>query len=75
MNTILGYWLSESQKRYPTLPKFACSILAIPTSSVPSECIFSRSGRVLSDYRKSLNSDTVKALMLLGDWLRSENKY
>ena len=31
---------------------------------------FIRSGRVIDEYRSSLNPSTVEALMLYGDWLR-----
>lgn len=61
--TILQWWKNTAY-RYPTLCRFAASILAIPATSVPSECTFSRSGRILSKYRGSLLPATVKGLYL-----------
>jgi hypothetical protein len=68
--TILTWWKSNAITRYPQLSKFARSILAVPATSVPSECTFSTSGRVISEYRINLNTDTVQAVMLYGDWLK-----
>jgi hypothetical protein len=73
--TILTWWKSNAVTRYPRLSRFARSILAIPATSVPSECTFSTSGRVISDYRSSLNAETVQALMLYGDWLKKRPVY
>ena len=69
-STILTWWKSNALTRYPQLSKFARSILAVPATSVPSECTFSTSGRVISEYRSRLNNDTVQAMMLYGDWLK-----
>ncbi|GKV09316.1 hypothetical protein SLEP1_g20834 [Rubroshorea leprosula] len=46
-------------------------ILAIPISTVASECAFSTSGRVLSNFRSYLSPKTVEALLCTQDWLRS----
>jgi hypothetical protein len=73
--TILTWWKSNAVTRYPQLSKFARSILAVPATSVPSECTFSTSGRVISEYRCSLNTDTVQAMMLYGDWLKKRPMY
>ena len=73
--TILTWWKSNAVTRYPRLSRFARSILAIPATSVPSECTFSTSGRVISDYRSSPNAETVQALMLYGDWLKKRPVY
>ena len=62
-STILTWWKSNALTRYPQLSKFARSILAVPATSVPSECTCT-SGRVISEYRSRLNNDTVQAMML-----------
>ena len=53
----------------------AKDFLAIPASSVPSESAMSTAGRVISDYRSSLNTDTVKMLVTGKSWLQSKVKY
>nr|GMC60476.1 zinc finger BED domain-containing protein RICESLEEPER 2-like [Ipomoea batatas] len=67
---ILTWWKKESMK-FPILSEMAHDILAIPVSSVASECAFSTSGRILDQYRSSLTPYMVKALILTQDWLRS----
>ena len=71
-STIRTWWKSYALTRYPQLSKFARSILAVPATSVPSECTFSSSGRVISEYRSRLHTDTVQAMMLYGDWLKKD---
>jgi len=69
---ILQYWKMQSAT-YPALARMASDILAVPASTVPSESAFSTGGRVVSDYRSRLKSETVEALICLQDWLRSED--
>ncbi|KAM3233531.1 hypothetical protein P3L10_018890 [Capsicum annuum] len=52
----------------------ARDILAIPISSIASECAFSNGGRVLDSFRSSLTSKLVEALVCLQDWLQSESQ-
>lgn len=68
---ILQYWKMFSPK-YPILAQMACDILTIPASTVPSESAFSTGGRVISDYRSSLSSETIQALICLQSWIRAE---
>ncbi|XP_057784732.1 glutathione S-transferase T3-like [Salvia miltiorrhiza] len=64
-------WWSSNTARYPVLAEMARDILAVPISSVASECAFSMGGRVLSPYRSSLAPKMVEALICAEDWLRS----
>uniref|UniRef100_A0A3Q7IG80 HAT C-terminal dimerisation domain-containing protein n=1 Tax=Solanum lycopersicum TaxID=4081 RepID=A0A3Q7IG80_SOLLC len=50
----------------------ARDVLAIPISSVASECDFSTGGRILDSFRISLTPRLVQALVYLQDWLQSE---
>ncbi len=46
-------------------------VLAITASTVASESAFSTGSRIISDYRSSLSSKTVEALVCLQDWFRT----
>ncbi|KAH0764774.1 hypothetical protein KY285_000645 [Solanum tuberosum] len=50
----------------------ARDVLAIPVSSVVSECAFSNGGCILDSFRSSLTPKLVQDLVCLQDWLRSE---
>ena len=49
-------------------------ILAIQISTVASESAFSTSGRVLNEYRTSLSTLIVEALVCTQDWVRKSRK-
>ncbi|KAM3216973.1 hypothetical protein P3L10_026416 [Capsicum annuum] len=51
----------------------ARDVLAIPISSVASECAFSTGGRVIDPFRSSLTPKLVQSFISLQDWLRSES--
>ncbi|CAN4121086.1 unnamed protein product [Withania somnifera] len=51
----------------------ARDVLAIPISSVASECAFSTGGHVLDPFRSSLTPKLVQCIICLQDWLRSES--
>jgi hypothetical protein len=57
--------------KYPILARIARDLLAIPASTVASESAFSTGSRIISDYRSSLSSKTVEALVCLQDWFRT----
>ncbi|KAH0683125.1 hypothetical protein KY289_020877 [Solanum tuberosum] len=67
---ILTWWKASSE-RYPIVSRIARDILAIPTSTVASESVFSTGGRILDCYRSSLSPKTAEALVCSQQWLRS----
>ncbi|PHT99438.1 26S proteasome non-ATPase regulatory subunit 11 [Capsicum chinense] len=70
---ILNRW-KASLERYPIVSRIARDVLAIPTSTVASESVFSTGSRVLDCYRSSLSAKTVEALICGQQWLRSTSK-
>ncbi|WVZ70132.1 hypothetical protein U9M48_018824 [Paspalum notatum var. saurae] len=66
---LLNFWKANSH-RFPVVSKMAKKFLAVPASSVSSECTFSTGGRVLDDYRISLRLDMVQALVCSSSWIR-----
>jgi hypothetical protein len=64
---ILSWWSSNAVK-YPVISRIAKDVLAAPATSVASESAFSTGGRILSDYRSRLLSETIEALICLQDW-------
>jgi hypothetical protein len=71
---ILGWWEMHSPK-YPVLSCIARDVLAIQASTVASESSFSAGGRIISDHRTRLKSDTVEGLICLQDWLKAAGKF
>ncbi|XP_059318826.1 zinc finger BED domain-containing protein RICESLEEPER 1-like [Lycium ferocissimum] len=68
---ILSWWKAHSP-RYKILSEMARDVLAIPISSVASECAFSTGGRILDSFRSSLTPKLVQAVICLQDWRRNE---
>ncbi|PHT59109.1 Galactokinase [Capsicum baccatum] len=66
-------WWKVNEPRFPILVEMAHDVLAIPISSVASECAFSTGGRVIDPFRSSLTPKLVQSLICLQDWLRSES--
>ncbi|KAH9699271.1 BED-type domain-containing protein [Citrus sinensis] len=64
-------WWRVNSANYPILSSIARDVLAIPVSTVAYESAFSTGGRILDQYRSSLTSDMVEALVLLQNWLRT----
>ncbi|XP_049378174.1 zinc finger BED domain-containing protein RICESLEEPER 2-like [Solanum stenotomum] len=71
---ILSWWKINSP-RFPILAEMARNVLAIPISSVASECAFSTGGRILDSFRSSLTPKLVQTLVCLQDWIRSESRH
>ncbi|XP_055803575.1 zinc finger BED domain-containing protein RICESLEEPER 2-like [Solanum dulcamara] len=63
---ILSWWKAHSP-RYKILFEMAHDVLAIPISSVASECAFSTGGRILDSFRSSLTPKLVQAVICLQD--------
>ncbi|KAG9458640.1 hypothetical protein H6P81_003148 [Aristolochia fimbriata] len=63
-------WWNHNKYKYPIMSLIARDILAIPVSTVASEAAFSNGGRVLDQYRSSLASRTVEAIVCAQDWFR-----
>ncbi|XP_069148566.1 zinc finger BED domain-containing protein RICESLEEPER 1-like [Solanum lycopersicum] len=68
---VLIWWIVNSPI-FSFLSEMARYVLAIPVSSVASECAFSTEGHILDLFRSSLTPRFVQALVCLQDWLRSE---
>lgn len=69
----LSYWAKHS-KTYPQLEVMAREYLAIPTTSTPSERVFSRCKHFIPASRNMLTSETFKISVLLDSWLRLEGQ-
>ncbi|PKU78452.1 Putative AC transposase [Dendrobium catenatum] len=65
---ILHFW-KGNQYRFPEVSAMARNVLCIPISTVASESAFSKSGRILDQYRSALKHDIVEALVCAKDWL------
>ncbi|KAH0657808.1 hypothetical protein KY289_026556 [Solanum tuberosum] len=67
-------WWKVNSPRFSVLSQLARDVLAIPMSSVASECAFSTGGRILDPFRSSLTLKCVQCLICVQDWLRQETK-
>ena len=57
-------WWKANQSKYPLLAELA-KMLAIPSTSTPSERVFSAAGNTIISKRASLDGDTVDELVFL----------
>ncbi|WVY98387.1 hypothetical protein V8G54_030538 [Vigna mungo] len=64
------HWWKVNSTRFPILANMAREVLAIPISTVASECAFSTGGRVISPYRSCLTPKIVEVLVCTQDWLK-----
>ena len=67
-------WWKNHQKEYPILSKMARDLLTPPVSTVPSESVFSESGRVLDERRSRLAPHTLEMLMCCTSWFYAEKR-
>jgi len=63
--------LQRHADEFPNLSKMARDYLAIPATSAPAERIFSSAADVITPDRASLAPETVRAIMCLKHWFRS----
>ena len=63
-------WWQKNEERYPKLARAAVRIHSIPSTSTPSERIFSKAGFIVSKTRSSLLPDNVDKLVFLSHNLR-----
>ncbi|KAK1359496.1 hypothetical protein POM88_043970 [Heracleum sosnowskyi] len=63
----------ENTLKFKILSKMAKDVLSIPATSVAAEATFSAGGRVLNQFRSSLNPQIVEALIYTKDWVSWRN--
>ena len=63
-------WWRKNEDRYPKLSKAAKRIHCIPTTSTPSERIFSKAGFIINKTRSALLPANVNKLVFLAHNLR-----
>ena len=56
-------WWKNNQSKYPKIASIARRVLAVPTMSVPSECIFSASGLLINKLRNRFSSDIIDSII------------
>jgi hypothetical protein len=64
------YWWKMHVPKCPILSRMARDVFAVTASTVASESAFSTSGRIVSDYRNRLSSNTIEALICFQNWIR-----
>uniref|UniRef100_A0A3Q7HIM4 HAT C-terminal dimerisation domain-containing protein n=1 Tax=Solanum lycopersicum TaxID=4081 RepID=A0A3Q7HIM4_SOLLC len=70
---ILAWWRNRD-KGFPKLQPTARDILAMQTSSVASEGVFSASRFQLGEHKHSLAADSLEILVLFRDWINAERR-
>ncbi|GAU27818.1 hypothetical protein TSUD_113980 [Trifolium subterraneum] len=70
---VLGWWRINGYK-YPTLCRMASDILSMPVSTLSADSIFDTEIRKMDNYRSSLDSLTLEALICTKDWFHCESK-
>nr|GAT43317.1 predicted protein [Mycena chlorophos] len=61
-------WWIERKAVYPRLSRMAIDYLLIPATSISVERLFSRGRLILNHTRSQLSSESIRALMCLGQW-------
>ena len=55
---------------YPILTKIARDYICIPSTSIPSEQAFSKSGELISKKRNRLEDSAIEACICLNSWIK-----
>ena len=63
-------WWKHHRTQYPILSKIARDYICIPSTSVPSEQAFSKSGELISKRRNRLGDSAIEACMCLNSWIK-----
>ncbi|KAL3847414.1 hypothetical protein ACJMK2_018326 [Sinanodonta woodiana] len=63
--SIFFQWWKNHEQRFPRLAKLAESLLCIPSTSVPSERVFSTAGDMVNAQCSALKPNHVDALIFL----------
>lgn len=63
-------WWAKHEKAFPPIAAMARFYLCIPATSVPSERIFSKMGRIVTKLRSALHPKNVQAIMYLNQNLK-----
>jgi hAT family C-terminal dimerisation region/Domain of unknown function (DUF4413) len=66
-------WWKNHKSQYPILAKIARDYICIPSTSVPSEQAFSKSGELISKKRNRLGDSAIEACMCLNSWIKLLN--
>ena len=69
-NTNPCEWWKNHKLQYPILSKIARDYIGIPSTSVPSEQAFSKSGELISKRRNRLGDSAIEACMCLNSWIK-----
>ncbi|XP_048596538.1 zinc finger BED domain-containing protein DAYSLEEPER-like [Brassica napus] len=64
-------WWRVNNTNYPILSKIAADILPIPCSTVSPDSVFDTEVKEMDNYRISLPSGTLEALLCTKDWLKN----
>lgn len=63
-------WWRNHKSNYPLLSKIARDYIGIPSTSVPSEQAFSKSGELINKKRNRLGDNSIEACMCLNSWIK-----
>ena len=65
-------WWDLQKLELPKLYKIALNVLAIQSTSVPSERCFSGGRQTVTDFRGALTGESIRELQCLKSWFRNE---
>jgi hypothetical protein len=64
-------WWAANHHRYPKLARAARDYFGARSTSADSERVFSGGRQMISEFRHSLSSDTIRTTMLLQSWMKA----